>query len=46
MAEETKAHTWNISLSFSCVVLFMATQDIVGWALTMLSRQSVGYASV
>ncbi|PRD32018.1 UNVERIFIED_CONTAM: Acetyl-coenzyme A transporter 1 [Trichonephila clavipes] len=37
-----------LTLAFICMNFLAATQDIAvdGWALTMLSRQNVGYASV
>lgn len=37
-----------LTIFFTVLYLFMATQDIAvdGWALTMLSRENVGYGSV
>lgn len=38
---------WTLTIFFLTLYFLMATQDIVvdGWALTMLSRENVGYAS-
>jgi MFS transporter, PAT family, solute carrier family 33 (acetyl-CoA transportor), member 1 len=40
-------HVQYLTIFFMTLYFFMATQDIAvdGWALTMLSRQNVGYAS-
>ena len=37
-----------LTIFFTTLYFFMATQDIAvdGWALTMLSRENVGYGSV
>ena len=40
-------HVKNLTIFFFALYFLMATQDIAvdGWALTMLSRENVGYAS-
>lgn len=40
-------NVWNLTTLFFVLVLLAATQDIAvdGWALTLLSKENVGYAS-
>eukprot|EP01012_Entosiphon_sulcatum_P023489 TRINITY_DN28546_c0_g1_i1.p1 TRINITY_DN28546_c0_g1~~TRINITY_DN28546_c0_g1_i1.p1 ORF type:complete len:521 (-),score=73.87 TRINITY_DN28546_c0_g1_i1:2-1537(-) len=48
LGSETKeAEIWPLTIAFLLLYFLTATQDIAvdGWALTMLSRRNVGYAS-
>ncbi|CAN3355404.1 hypothetical protein DICA0_F11496 [Diutina catenulata] len=47
LLEDPKAHLMQITATFFLLVFFCATQDIAvdGWALTVLSPESLSYAS-